>query len=301
MDEDNQQRPDTINMLLDIEKFSGEHVGRITPVLVFLLTAGLPVLILMYLFVGKVNLLYFLPFWIVYAIKIGLITVGREAKRVEEFKRQLYDQYSSSLDLMNIKTVHDDGCVEYVNGNVSYYVVATNGNLTDELMRAQIVRKFFIQLNEGYIVDIHVHNIVASDELANRYQGVKLFSDGEAAKDFISLIDHNRLIISNNSLITQVVFIVKAKKKEYRKLKENIETALASEDAKVFRGLKLSSFEEVEVILSRDIDAYVDFQEMQRKKYRSGNYFGSKVAGYDLTEEIKKEDETEERGFMIHE
>lgn len=301
--EDKQEKPDTINMLLDIEKFSGEFSGRMTPVLVFLLLAGAPALIFVYLFVGKINILYLLPFYIIYVIRLAMITVGKESKRVEEFKRQLHDQYSSALDLINIKTIHPDGCLEYINNTTAYLVIASNGSYIDELQRAQIVRRFILKISDGYNIDILVQNIVASDELSRRYDGVKFYSNAEVANDFIEIIDHNREIISSNSLITQVVFIVKSRKSDYKKLKETVESAINSQDAKAFKALTLATDKEVYSILSRDIDAYLDFNEMQRKKYRKGNYYGSEVIGYDLHEvkEDKKVDTSEERGFMIRE
>lgn len=299
MNDDN--RPDTINMLLDIEKFSGEHSGRMMPIIIFLVLAGLPPLIVVYYFIGRINISWFILPYIIYVARLAMIILGKERLRVENYKRQLHDVYSSTYDLFNIKTIHDDGCIEYTNGTVAYCFVGSNGDSMDEIVRAQIVRRFLVDLNREFTTDIYVQNISNSIDLSNRYDGVKLFNDGEVAKDFISLIDHNRELIYNKSLISRVVFVVKGRRKDFKLMKESIETTSSSSEAKIFKTLELADKDLARSIISRDIDTYIDYEEIVQKKYRTGQYLDSEVIGYDLVEKEVEEHVEIERGFMVRE
>ena len=112
-----------VSMLLDIDNFYGEHEGRLGPTLKFLLIGGAPILLWVYTGFIVPAFLFF-PFWVVWLIRVGLITLGRERDRLVQFRKQINDEYASIYELLNIKTIHQDGCIEYVNGMVAYAVVA---------------------------------------------------------------------------------------------------------------------------------------------------------------------------------
>lgn len=291
----------TINTLLDIERFSGESAGRLGPVLWFFGLAGGPLLIFLYSLYGVIPIKYFLIPYIPYVIKIALVTLGEEGKRLEQYKRQMYDVYSSIYDVMEIKTIHKDGMIEYVNGMICYNLVAYNAGNMDPIKRAQLIRAINSEIGRSYDFDIRGYNTNIADDLYRRYEGVKLFGDEEVARDFLSIIDHNRDIATKRTLMTVTVYCVYAKINDYKTLKMRLESILKKPEARAFKELKIADGDSVAFILSEDIDAYVSFEELQREKYSTGQFFGSHVVEYDeqTKEETKKEDEIFDRGFMV--
>ncbi len=293
------KRPTTINTLLDVERFTGENTGRMFPILLFLVVSGLPGIIYVYALIPVISFWLYILFEIVWSTIWGLVIIGEQSKKVDQFKRQLYDIYSSVYKLMRIKTIHEDGCIEYINNTVAYVVTASNGSSIDQLVRARIVSRFLTQLGSEYVPDIYIQNVSSDEELANRYAGVKLFNDNDVAKDFIDIIDYNRKFVTTNSLIVRIIFVIKARRSEWKDLQKSVASALSSDDARIFKTLQLADKASVEKIISRDINAYVDFEEMNRMKYNTGTYFGSKVIGYDLEKNSVDEESSEERGFMV--
>ena len=119
-----------VSMLLDIDNFYGEHEGRLGPTLKFLLIGGAP--LLLWVYTGfLIPAFLFFPLWVVWLVRVGLITLGREKDRLVQFRKQINDDYASIYELLHIKTIHPDGCIEYVNGMVAYAVIAVNGTTYD--------------------------------------------------------------------------------------------------------------------------------------------------------------------------
>jgi hypothetical protein len=281
------KKQETINMLLDVDNYYGEHEGRLAPVLIFLSVAATPVLLYAYLSF-PISAKIFFPIYGVFVIRMALIIIGRERERLVHFKKQLYDVYSSIYELLNIKTIHDDGCVEYVNGKVGYMLVVVNGTVLDDIQRSQMVMEFLTLLGSDYDMDVLVQNITETKALENRYKGVKLFSSPEAAQDFVDIIDHNRKIVYASSLLTRTIFFVKGAKSQWKDIKKNLDMAKFSQQAKAFKEVHIADKDEVVEILSRDVNGTVDLDVMLQKKYATGEYFGSHVVGYDKDKDEKQ-------------
>lgn len=288
-----------VSMLLDISNFYGEHEGRLGPTLKFLLIGGAPLLIWVYIgFIIPAAI--FFPIWIIWVIRVALITVGKEGERLAQFKKQLYDQYSSTSDLLNIRTVHPDGCIEYVNGTVAYAVIAANGTSYDPTFRAQQVQDFLGLFGKERDIDVYVQNITEMKSLEERYNNVKLFVDEDAARDFIDIIDHNRNVVYSQSRLTRTVFIVKARRNDWVKLRDDCKVAAYSASAKAFKSVRVATRDDVQDILNTDIRGVVDLDALLQQKYASHQYFKSKVLYFDEApaEENDKQN-NEERGFML--
>lgn len=296
------ENPGTINALLDVTRFSGEPSGRMMPTILFIASIGLPVMGYLYLLLGIVPIWLFLVVFIPYAIRMGLLTIGDEVNRLNQFKRQLYDVFSATTDLMDVKLIHENGMIEYTNNNVAFNLVAYNRDQSNQEKRAlaisNIIRGF-----GSYIFDIRVYNVEMEDELQRRYDGVKFFAgDPEAASDFLKVIDFNREYAKNNSLVSMTVFTVYGRLHEWHTLYSVCESAVKSAEAKVFRKFEIADKEKVMKIMNEDMDTYIDLEEMQIQKYADGNYYGSKVLGYNLVEgENKTEEEKDfmEGGFLV--
>lgn len=294
----------TIAMLLDIDHFFGEHQGRLGPVLLFLCIGFAP--LLFYIYYGLYTLIpifIFASLFIIYLIRVAMIILGREKERLKHFRKRLHDIYSLTYNMVRIKTVHEDGGTEFVDGSIKYVIVTYNGSYEDRQVRSKQLKKFLNMSVGNFSYDIHIQNVIESQTLSNRYSKVKLFTDSDAARDFIDIIDHNRSTVHKSSLLTKTIIVIKGRRADWKEISTNIQTAIRSTSAKAFKTVYVVTDRgEIESILSRDIDGLIHLDEMLRKKYRTGNYYGSKVISYDNYDEVQKEAATtkeEQIGFHI--
>lgn len=290
---------ETINMLSNIEHYVGEKEPRLAPLLISLVLSSIPALIYSYYFMGIIPLKIFIPIYIYYIVRVFMKVLGEEKKKITQFKKQLYNVYSSALDLLNISYIHDDGCIEYNNNVISYIIVLENGQINDPIQRAQSIRKLIDFLTFKFNLDIYITNASLRQALIERYKTANKFKDKQISSDFIEMIDYLLEISSKKSLLQTVKFVVRVPKYDWDKCKRTIESLLISNDVKAFRAMHLAKKSEVEEIISRDIDAYIDFDKMNIDKYANHKYGKSKVITYNK-KELKEEEEFLVTDFMIH-
>lgn len=291
-----------VGMLLDPDNFYGEHEGRMGPLIKFLVIACAPALVYAYFFLGKLPLWLVIPVYIIYVIRVAMLTLGREKERVIQYKKQLNDEFASTYDLVQIKTLHPDGCCEYTGNKVAYFIVSTNKTSYDDIVWSQEVSRFLSLLTSEYEVDIYVQNITDVKALDERYNGVKLFADPIVAKDFIDIIDHNRSQVYSTSLMTRTIFVVRGYRSDWEQIKKCCNNAVHSTVARIFKNVHVANDLEVNDILSRDINGLINLPELMQNKYCTHQYYGSKVLAYDDTEAVepqkKEAASTTNRGFM---
>lgn len=300
MDEEKEQPK--VGMLLDPDNFNGEHEGRMGPLIKFLVIAGAPALVYAYFFLGKLPLWLVIPVYVIYIIRVAMLTLGREKERVAQYKKQLNDEYASTYDLVAIKTLHPDGCCEYVGNKVAYFIVSTNKTSYDSIVWSQEVTKFLKLLTAKYEVDIYVQNITEVNALEERYSGVKLFTDASVARDVIDIIDHNRSQVYKNSLLTKTIYVVRGPRSEWEEIKKCCNAAVHSTTARIFKNVYIADEMQVNDIISRDINGLVNLPELMQNKYCTHQYYGSKVLAFDdeaIIEKVSEED-LENKGFMSH-
>lgn len=297
---DNQKQDDhKIAMLLDIDNFYGEREGRLGPWLKFLVAAALPVLL--YAYTGFVIPAWlFWPFEVVFAVRMGLIFVGREKERLVQFRRQAADDFNSADELLYVRAIHPDGCIEYVNGMCAYCIIANNGTIYDDILHAKGVQDF-MSLFGDCDFDVYLQNITDVQSLEERYNNVKLFVDGDAAKDFIDIIDHNRKVVYSRSLLQRTVFVLKTRKAYFTDIRDAAKQAVYSATARVFKEVHIATPEEVQELIDLDIHGVVNLDATLQKKYATHQYYGSRVLyfGDEPEQKTDKSVEQEERGFLI--
>lgn len=290
-----------VAMLLDIDHFYGESEGRMGPTLIFLAFVFGPVLLYAYfqLFL-IIPVKYVVPVWLFHAVRCWCIILGDEKSRLDEFVKKLDDVYENIHDMLRLKAIHNDNCIEYINGTIAYMVVAYNRTSDDNVHRSILVKKFQSQLIGEHDFDLFIQNIVDISSIENKYSQVKLFPDQEAARDYIDIMDHNREIVRNSTLLTRTIYLIKCRRSEWKETQESIEAALRSNYARAYKLVYLAnSREEIEQILSRDTDGVINLNDMLRQKYCTKDYHGSYVAGYDDSEVADKED-TEKEDSTFH-
>ena len=289
-----------VSMLLDIDNFYGESEGRLGPLIKFLIIGVSPALIWAY-FGFIIPYWLFMPIWIFYVIRVALITLGREKERLAQFRKTVHDDYASIYELLNIKTIHPDGCIEYTNGMVAYAIVAANGTTYDTLQRSKSIRDFLSLLGNEFDLDVYIQNITELRSLEDRYNNVKLFTDEAAAKDFIDIIDHNRQVVYSQSLLMRIVFVIKGRKGYWTEIRDNCKMACYSAAARSFKDVHIALRDEIQDILNTDIRGVVDLDNLLQRKYATHEYFGSRVLYFGEEKETAdtKDQNKEERGFMI--
>lgn len=281
---ENKNEKPTIGMLLDIEHLYGEHESRLGPWLTSLLLGGAPILLYVYFGLFSVIPIWiFAPLEVFFIIRVIMKIQGRESYRMQIFKRQLYDEYTTSASLMNIKTIHPDGCVEYVNGTIMYLVACFNGTCEDEVRRSIDLRKLLQNLLGEYIADIYIHNITMVAELRDYYNRVNRFDKNDSAKNFIKIIDYTLSLTEDTSMVQCTIYALKGKRSDWKDMQHQINVAVKSKTAKVYKTIyRVKDPDEINSILNRDIDTTVSISELLRNKYKTRDYGSSSVLAYDL-------------------
>lgn len=288
-----------IQMLLDIENIFGESTRGLGKFVLTLLVALAPPLV-----IGYTAIYMFVPWQIlvvvclIWAVRAAMLILGDERARVKNFKRVRDDAFAATKDMMRVRTIHPNGCVEYVTGNVMFFIVTYNDSSKNVVNKSKQINRFINLAVGKQPFDIYVQNITETDQLDSKYGNVTLFSDSEAAEAFMEIIDFNRAAVANSSTLTRNIICVKGAKYQWKQMLAGIESALESEASRVFRTAYLvTKEEEIENIMSRDVDGNVDIVEMMQKKYYTGQMYGSKVISYDFkdlrkAEAKRKEEET---------
>lgn len=281
-----EKESEKINMLLDIEHFYGEHEGRLAPVIIALCLGLSPILIYVYFGLFQhIPVWLFIPVEIVIALRVIMIIPGREKYRVEMFRRQIHDEYTTTSNLLNIKTIHPDGCVEFVNGEIMYLVTAYNGTITDDIRHTIEVRKFMQSLIGDYAFDIKVFNIESSASLNDYYQKISKFDRNESADNFVKIIDYSKSLVEEQSRVQCILFCIKGKRSDWKDIRKNIDNTLNSKLPRCYKTVTLlESVQDINEIINRDIDTVINIPDLLRRKYKTGEYETSRVLKYDASD-----------------
>ena len=273
-----------IGMLLDIEHFHGESEGRLGPLLATLIACTLP--ILLYVYLGLFNII---PIWlfavveVIFSMRILMIIPGRERYRKQIYRKRLHDEYTESGDLNNIKTIHPDGCVEYINGDIVYCVSTYNNTVNDYEKHSMQTRKFFENIVGDYSFSIYIHNITETSDLNEYYAKVRNFTRNEAASNFIKMVDHLKDSASKSSLVQCTTYVIEGRMSDWKDIRSQIDTVLSSKTSKCFKkAWVLGDITSVSNLIDRDIDTTIETNKLITEKYKTGDYGTSKVIKYDL-------------------
>lgn len=299
----------TIAMLLDVEHLHGDHEGRLGPLVTTLLISGAPVLF--YAYYGLFDVIpvwIFAPLEIIFALRIVMLIPGRERYRVESYKRRLYDDYSDVAKLMRIKTIYDDGLVEYVNGRVFYAVKCYNGTCEDELQRTLLLRKLLNSMVGEFEFDVYILNESDTSALRRYYKLISRFGKNRASLMFIKIVDLLISLTKHKSMVMCTVFVIKGTRSDWKQMKVQIDGAILSTMSKAFKKIyRVKDRAELKALISQDIDTNIDIDELLRAKYKTGEYYTSKVVAYDpkdtviigRNEDTQKKKKTSNASFHV--
>ncbi len=300
-------KPDTVNMLLNPKMFSGRHEGRTTPWLLTLILIIAPILIfsnqLLYLILAyrAKALILIIPIYIFYCFRIIAVFILREKERLARYKKEQVQKYTHLDELTTIKRIHQDGCIEYYNGTVSYFVYCKNGNRADPLARSSGIEKFLITCQD-YNVNVYVYNVVDATTIENRYKNISIYTNKTIAKDTLEIMDYNKKYVEDNSLVTVTVFELHGQLNSKVMMKGVLTDAIRNLD-KSYREAKIADVNLANYILNRNLCTNIDYRNLFMKRYAKGNYYRNKVVSYDKpyvdeNDKISQEIKSIERGFI---
>ena len=280
------EHPDVIPMLLDPKSYYGGHQGRLAPFIITIAVIAVPALVYFGNGLWKVFPLWaYLPIQLIVAIRVVLMIPGQEGKRLPKYKAQLLGKYAATADKVHVKMIHDDGCIEYINGRVAYAVTCFNGTFYDDKRHAVDVERFITSLAGKHDFDVRIFN-VTDDTLKGYYDRAVQFGRNDAASNFVQMIDYIRDLVHNHSVVQQMVFTVSGRRSEWKDIKRDIQTTMSSSLVRTFKVAKwLQTPEEVEALINRDTDTVVNLGELLREKYKTGDYGRSRVIALDPTAE----------------
>jgi hypothetical protein len=282
-----EKEKDTIGMLLDIEHLYGEHEGRLGPVLATMGICVAPVLFYIYFgWYGIIPIWLAIPIELFICIRTIMIIQGRERYRKKAFLNMLNSNYTNAAKLLNVKVIHPDGCIEYINGKVGYLVCCFNGTTSDEVMRSVQLRKFLENMLNDYDYDTYIQNVNDSPTLRDYYNKVSNFGHNDSAKNFIGIIDHSIELTADTSKVQCTIYMIKGYKSDWKSIKTSIDSALKSRTAKCYKTVyRVSEPDIVNDILNRDIDSIINLSDLTRRKYATQQFDTSKVLAYDLPDD----------------
>lgn len=295
-------RPDTVNMLLNPKMFNGRNEGRTGPLFLTLVLVFGPLILLLNALISimavlgiKPVLIIFIPMYLLYCWKVIARLMLRKKERTERFKKEQLEKYTKIDDITNVKRIHNDGCVEYINGSIFYFLVCKNGNKADPIIRAPELEKFFSVISD-FPFDIHIFNLLDSSALAERYKNISVFSDSGIAGDMLEIVDYNKKYVEDNSLVTVTVYEIKGQRHERALVKNVLESRRRILDKKTYREAAMSDRDLASFVLNRTLTSDVDFEDIFMGRFSKGEYYSNRILGYDINYEPKEKISKKESG-----
>lgn len=275
---------------MNIDNYFGAHQGRFGPVLIFLLVSILPIVVYLTLFIGVIPVSVIVVVEVLFAARMALLILGNENKRLVAYKKMLNEEYETIADIVRIVRIHKDGLVEYTNGTVVYIISAFTNTCLDDEKFVRGVESFFDQLKD-YNFDIHLHLVVDEIRLQDDLESMQVYTDQDMVRERVKFYMLQDKYCTDNTMLYRYNIVVKSSKMYWKTLKNDLVGACNSHYAQVFKECYVCDKQQAEDVISRDIGAYVDVDELLRDKYKNDVYYGARVLFYgdEIPEEYKPE------------
>lgn len=289
----NNEEKAKINVLLNVDNFTGESTGRMAPMLIFMAVTAAPFLLWM-MISSILPFKIFIIFEILWGVRWALFILGKENKRLAIHRNNKRNVYDNAKKLIRTTHIYDDGLIEYMSGKVGYIISAQPKDYLNDAKFTYDLEQFLKQL-DGYEFDVYLHNIVDEDRLEDSFESLTVYKDKEVIRDRIEMLTINDEVARNTTAGYRFNLLVKSSKYSWKRLKEKVESVVKSDYAKMFNYIYVCDKHQVSDVASRDIRIWIDLHRMLTQKYENEEYFGSSVLFYgdDVPEELKaKKEET---------
>ena len=291
------QKPN-INTLLNVDNVFGSYEGRVGPFVLTVLLGAIPLFIwLLFLQNTPIRLWMAIIVTLLTMGRLGLIFIGKEKEKMKSYTARRNDAYLESKDMINVTDIID-GLIMYTSGRVSYIMYGyLKGYLDDDLLSVELER--FMDELDGFDWDLNLYNV--TDELlcTGELPLLKRYQDKETILQRINFYKYQDDWTARNTEMYELVFVVKARKYNWKHMYNKLKELLESDVAGCFNELYIANTEQVINIMSRDIETYVDLNEMLLNKLSSEEITGAKILYYD-DEDIKEHQEDKAAGVNLN-
>lgn len=272
---------DNINTLLNIDSVFGEYEGHVLPIILTIVAAAIPIFLWLFLLQGTfIRFWWVLIFDLLWTGRWALILIGKEKVKMQMYMQQRVDAYKSADELVHIQHIHEDGLIEYDNGQVAYIISGfVKGYLTDDKLSVDMEN--FMNELDAWDWDILMHNTVDEILCENDLPKLRRYTDKEVIKERIEFYNYQDEWSRTHTSLYRISFLVTATKYNWKKLKSHLDELVSSELALMFNEIAVLNYDEVIDLLNRDICGFVDITNMLISKYDNDEFYGSKVLWHD--------------------
>lgn len=282
-----------INTLLNVDNIFGTYENRVAPFILTILLGSIPLFVWLFFLQGTpIKLWMAIILTLLLTGRFALIFIGKESEKLKSYSARRNDAYLESKDLINVTDIID-GLIMYTSGRVSYIVYGyLKGYLDDDVLSIDLER--FMDELDAFDWDMNLYNI--TDELlcTGNLPNLRRYKDKETILQRIAFYKYQDDWVSKNTEMYEIVFIVKARKYNWKQLRSKLIDLVDSDVAKCFNEIYIADTQDVIDIMSRDIETYVDLNEMLLNKMSNEEISGARVLFYDDEDLVKaKEDKAQ--------
>lgn len=284
----------TINVLANIDNYLGEHEGKVGPMLMFLGISAGPFLLYVFILQTLIPFKVMLVFEILWTARWGLRILGNEKQKLAQYRKEREGVYKTADQIIRVSNVTKDGLIEYSNGKIAYMLVGYILDYIDDDSMTIDLENFLKQLR-GYEYDIYSQMVVSEYRLQDDIEKLQVY-DAAMVRERMLFYQEQDEYCSRNSEAFRICILVKGSKYAWKDLKIMLDRLVHSESAYCWKSIAIAGADEVNGaasvtdVFSRDLCMDVDVTEMLVEKYKSDEFYGSKVLFYgdEIPEEYRQ-------------
>lgn len=269
-----------INTLLNIDNIFGSYEGRVGPFVLTILLGSIPLWVWLFFLQGLV------PLWIIIIIifllmgRLALIFIGKESEKMKSYTARRNDAYLESKDMVQVVNIYDDGLIEYTTGRVCYIVYGyLKGYLEDDALSVDL--EAFLDELDAFDWDMNLYNVTDELMCTSELPLLRRYTDKSAILQRMNFYKYQDDWTARNTQMYELVFIVKARKYNWKHMRAKLEEITQSDVSNCFNEIHIADSRGVTDIMSRDIETYVDLNEMLLNKFQTDTIKGAKILYYD--------------------
>ena len=291
-------RKPNINTLMNVDNVFGTYEGRVMPYVLTILLGSIPLWIWLFFLQNTVIKLWMAILVMLLTMgRLALIFIGKEKEKLKSYTARRNDAYLESKDMVNVTDIID-GLIMYTSGRVAYCMYGyLKGYLDDDLLSIEL-EKFMDEL-DAFSWDLNLYNITDELTCTSELPLLKRYTDRETILQRMNFYKYQDDWTAKNTEMYELVFVVKARKYDWKHMYNKLKELQESDVAGCFNELYIANTEQVIQLMSRDVETYVDLNEMLINKMASEEITGARVLYYD-DEDIKEHEEDKKAGVNLN-
>ncbi len=212
--------------------------------------------------------------------RFALIFIGKESEKMKSYVARRNDAYLESKDMVQVVNIYDDGLIEYTTGRVCYIVYGyLKGYLEDDALSVDL--EDFLNELDAFDWDMNLYNVTDELMCTAELPLLKRYKDKQAILQRMNFYKYQDDWTARNTQMYELVFVVKARKYNWKHMRAKLEEVTQSDVSNCFNEINIADSKTVVDIMSRDIETYVDLNEMLLNKFQTDTIKGAKILYYD--------------------